>query len=113
MSDLVIYKGRFAIAKDEADGKPLDRIAAAKAAEALLSIKGVDAAFALIRIGEETHISARSNAAVSVQLILEKIGGGGHLDSAGAKSGDDMLAALEKLKGAIDEYVEENDKSKK
>ena len=87
--------------------------AAAKAAEALLAIKGVDASFALIRIGGETHISARSNATVSVQLILEKIGGGGHLDSAGAKSSDSMIEALEKLKGAIDEYIEENDKSKK
>lgn len=113
LSDLVIYKGRFAIAKDESDGQSIDRIAAAKAAETLLTIKGVDAAFALIRIGDETHISARSNAAVSVQLILEKIGGGGHLDSAGAKSGDPMLIALEKLKGAIDEYIAENDKSNK
>ena len=113
MSDLVIYKGRYAIAKDEEEGQPLDRIAAAKAAETLLTIKGVDAAFALIRIGGETHISARSNAAVSVQLIAEKIGGGGHLDSAGAKSGGTMLEALEKLKAAIDEYIEENDKSKK
>ena len=113
LSDLVIYKGRFAIAKDESEGEPIDRIAAAKAAETLLTIKGVDAAFALIRIGDETHISARSNAAVSVQLILEKIGGGGHLDSAGAKSSDSMLTALEKLKSAIDEYIEENDKSKK
>lgn len=112
LSDLVIYKGRFAIAKDETEGEPIDRIAAAKAAETLLTIKGVDAAFALIRIGDETHISARSNAAVSVQLILEKIGGGGHLDSAGAKSSDSMLTALEKLKSAIDEYIEENDKSK-
>ena len=113
MSDLVIYKGRFAIAKDEAEGQPIDRIAAAKAAEALLTIKGVDAAFALIRIGDETHISARSNAAVSVQLIAEKLGGGGHLDSAGAKSSDAMLSVLERLKDAIDEYIEENDKSKK
>ncbi|MBQ4557440.1 MAG: DHH family phosphoesterase [Clostridia bacterium] len=113
LSDLVIYKGRFAIAKDEVEGVPTDRIAAAKAAETLLGIKGVDAAFALIRIGGETHISARSNASVSVQLILEKMGGGGHLDSAGAKSGDPMLAALEKLKVSIDEYLEENDKSKK
>ena len=83
-------------------------IAAAKAAESLLSIKGVDAAFALIRIGGETHISARSTAAVSVQLILEKMGGGGHLDSAGARSADPMLTVLEQLKAAIDAYLEEN-----
>ena len=83
-------------------------IAAAKAAESLLSIKGVDAAFALIRIGGETHISARSGAAVSVQLILEKMGGGGHLDSAGARSADPMVTVLEQLKAAIDAYIEEN-----
>lgn len=113
LSDLVIYKGRFAIAKDEAEGESIDRIAAAKAAESLLSIKGVDAAFALIRVGGETHISARSNASVSVQLILEKMGGGGHLDSAGAKSDDPMLAVLEQLKDAIDAYLAENDHTKK
>lgn len=108
-----IYKNRFVIAKDETEGVPTDRIAAAKAAERLLSIKGVDAAFALIRIGGETHISARSNASVSVQLIAEKLGGGGHLDSAGAKLSEPMLDTLEKLKAAIDEYIAENDKSKK
>ncbi len=112
LSDLVIYKGRFAIAKDESDGEPIDRIAAAKAAETLLTVQGVDAAFALIRIGGETHISARSGASVSVQLILEKIGGGGHFDSAGAKSADPMLNVLESLKAAIDEYIEENESGK-
>ncbi len=113
LSNIVVYKGRFAIAKDESEGFSTDRIAAAKAAEAMLNIKGIDAAFSLIRIGDETHISARSGAAVSVQLILEKMGGGGHLDSAGAKSGEPMLDVLEKLKDAIDEYIEENDKTNK
>lgn len=88
------------------------RIAAAKAAEAMLGIGGVDAAFALCRIGGETHISARSGPGVSVQLILEKMGGGGHLDSAGAKSADPMLLVLEKLKAAIDEYLEENSETR-
>ena len=108
----MIYKGRFAIAKDESAGEPIDRVAAAKAAETLLTVQGVDAAFALIRIGDETHISARSGASVSVQLILEKIGGGGHFDSAGAKSADPMLHVLESLKAAIDEYIEENESGK-
>ncbi len=112
MSDLLIYKKRFVIAKDEQFGVHTDTVAAAKAAEALLSIKGVDAAFALVRLGNETCISARSNSQVSVQLILEKIGGGGHLDSAGAKSDDPLVVTLEKLKAAIDEYIEETDKNK-
>nr|MBQ5811237.1 DHH family phosphoesterase [Clostridia bacterium] len=112
LSKLHVYKKRFAIADDESDGKPIDRIAAAKAAENMLTIKGVDAAFALIRIGDETVISARSNGSVSVQLILEKIGGGGHLDSAGAQVKDGMVYALQQLKEAIDEYVSENEPQK-
>lgn len=112
MSDLLIYKKRFVIAKDERNGVHTDTVAAAKAAESLLSIKGVDAAFALVRLGNETHISARSNSQVSVQLILEKIGGGGHLDSAGAKSDDPLVVMLESLKGAIDEYLAETDRNK-
>ncbi|MBE6679870.1 MAG: hypothetical protein E7598_05030 [Ruminococcaceae bacterium] len=111
MSDLLVYKKRFVIAKDEQSDVHTDTVAAAKAAEALLSIRGVDAAFVLIRLGGETHISARSNSQVSVQLILEKIGGGGHLDSAGAKSGDPLVIMLENLKGAIDEYLEETNKN--
>ncbi len=107
-SSLTVYEGRFAIAKDESEGVPTDRIAAAKAAEALLNIKDIDAAFTLIRIGDEIHISARSNGRVSVQLILEKMGGGGHLDSAGAKSAEPMHTVLTTLKAAIDEYIEEN-----
>ena len=113
LSDLIIYKGCFAIAKDQSESEQIDRIAAAKATESMLSIKDISAAFTLIRIGDETYISGRSNGSVSVQLILEKMGGGGHLDSAGAKSGEPMLDVLEKLKGAIDEYIEENYKSDK
>ncbi|MBQ7660679.1 MAG: DHH family phosphoesterase [Clostridia bacterium] len=110
LSDLVIYKQRFAIAKSEEPGEPMDRIAAAKAAESLLTIKDVDAAFVLIRIGEETHVSARSAGAVNVQLILEAMGGGGYLESAGAKSGDPMLDVLQRLKREIDNYLEKEEK---
>ena len=113
LANLITYKGRFAIAEDESEGISTDRIAAAKAAEALLTVKGISAAFTLIRIGGATHISARSDGSVNVQRIVEKIGGGGHLDSAGAKLDDDMIPSLEKLKAAIDEYIEENDRSEK
>ena len=85
-----------------------DRIAAAKAADKLLSIRNVNATFALIRIGSTVHISARSNGSVNVQLILEKIGGGGHFDVAGAAIAESALDEAKKLlTDAIDSYFED------
>ena len=83
-----------------------DRVAAAKAADKLLAVRNVNAAFALVLIGNTVHISARSNGKINVQLILEKVGGGGHFDVAGAAMRDSGLAeAKERLLGAIDEYM--------
>jgi len=68
----------------------------------------VKASFALIKIGDTVHISARSTGQVNVQLILEKLRGGGHFDSAGAQvEAGSIVDALNMLKNAIDEYVKE------
>ena len=84
-SNVVIYRGVTAIALGEGEGVASDRIAAAKAADKLLTVHGVQAAFALVRIGDVVHISARSSDTVNVQLILEKLRGGGHFDAAAAQ----------------------------
>ena len=95
------------IALGEGEGDPSDRIAAAKAADKLLTVTGVQAAFALVRIGDMVHISARSSDTVNVQLILEKLRGGGHFDSAAAQvSGSTVQDALVQLKAAIDSYFD-------
>ncbi len=105
-SDVVTYRGRIAITKSDGTGTPSDRVAAAKAADKLLTVRGIDASFALVDIGGNISISARSNGKINVQLILEKLGGGGHFDSAGAQiSGSPMLSATNQLKEAIDEYL--------
>ena len=52
-------------------------------------------------------ISARSAGRINVQLILEKLKGGGHFESAGAQVEGDIPSAVELLKGAIDEYFAE------
>ncbi len=105
-SNVVIYRGMFAVALGDGDGENADRIAAAKAADKLLGVGGVKASFALIRIGSAVHISARSTGQVNVQLILEKLRGGGHFDSAGAQvEAASVTEALGMLKSAIDEYV--------
>lgn len=85
-------------------------LVAAQAADALLDINGIDASFVLTINDGKTHISGRSRGeVVSVQLILEKIGGGGHLNMAGAQLETSDLDEAEKiLTEAIDEYLIEN-----
>lgn len=103
------YLDRIAITESDGSNPAFDRVAAAKAADKLLTVKGVDASFALVRIEDKIHISARSNGSINVQLILEKMGGGGHFDSAAAAVTDnDMKNVLYNLKDAIDTYFAEN-----
>lgn len=85
-------------------------LVAAQAADALLDINGIDASFVLTIKDGKTHISGRSRGeVVSVQLILEKIGGGGHLNMAGAQLDTEDLDKAEKiLIEAIEEYLEDN-----
>ena len=108
-SNIIIYRDIIAIAVRDSDGATSDdRIAAAKAANRLLTVSGVMASFALVRVDETVHISARSKGNVNVQLILERMRGGGHYDVAGAQlRGVPMQTVLEQLKSAIDTYLEE------
>ena len=100
-----IYRDNIAITSIEGSGAPGERIAAAKAADKLLAVKNVHAAFALIKIGETVFISARSDGSINVQLILEKIGGGGHFDVAGAAlAGSAIPDAVGILTDAIDRH---------
>lgn len=109
-SNVVIYKSVIAIAlNDSNENTSVGRVNAARAADRLLGVEGVLAAFALCRIGDTVHISARSQGKINVQLILEKMGGGGHFDSAGAQmQGSSVANTLTMLRAAIDEYLAEN-----
>ncbi len=108
-SNVVVYRKMMAISvNDSKDNTASDRISAAKAADKLLTVEDVKASFALCRIDDSIHISARSSGEINVQLILEKINGGGHFDSAATKLTGSMNEALTMLKNAIDEYMTEN-----
>lgn len=97
---------RMAIAVSEQPGDL--RIEAAQAADELLNVSGVEASFVLFPFNGKINISARSFGRVNVQLIMEKIGGGGHLTMAGAQlSGDTVEQARKKLLAAIDEFSRE------
>lgn len=78
------------------------RIAAAQAADELLSIQGVRASFVLFLANDEVNISARSLGDVNVQIILEVFGGGGHLTMAGAQI---RGVSIEEAKSALLETI--------
>lgn len=78
---------------------------AAQAADELLGVLDIECSFVLTIVSGQIHISGRSLGKISVQLILEKLGGGGHYTSAGARLDCSMEEAIEKLKKAIDEYL--------
>ena len=107
-TDITIYKGNIAISSCDGDTDESYRIIASKAADKMLTLRDIDAAFTLVRIGEQIHISGRSNGKINVQLILEKLHGGGHFDVAGAQvTADSVNSVLETLRAAIDEYLEQ------
>ena len=88
--------------------KEIDRVAAAKAADELLTLAGVRASFVLFRHGSGVNVSARSLGEINVQLIMEKLGGGGNSTTAGGQVPDGTVDAVrEQLIDAINEYLEE------
>ena len=87
------------------------RVIAAQAADELLTITGVDASFVMFTAGNEVSVSARSMGKINVQLIMEELGGGGHMTMSGAQMKDVTLEeAKGRLYSAIDKYLEENQK---
>ena len=87
---------------------------AAQAADEMLSINGMKASFVAVKISNnETHVSARSLGEISVQLIMEKLGGGGHLNQAATRIDLSVDLAVEELKRKMKEYKDEENDSKK
>ncbi len=88
---------------------PDSQLLAAQAADELLGIRGINAAFVLAETDEQVAISGRSYGQINVQVILERLGGGGHLTMAGAQlRGATTEEAIAKLEEAIDWYETEN-----
>ena len=111
VSGAEIYKG-CAIATSNWEFEDL-RIAAAQAADELLSIMGVKASFVLYRSGGDVSISARSLGDVNVQVILEEFGGGGHFTMAGAQLknttiGDARRALIRELDDKLEQTTVQN-----
>jgi len=95
-----LFEDAFAISRcGENTGLENPTIIAAQAANDLLSIRGVKASFVLSKLGNKVYISARSIDEVNVQVIMEKLGGGGHMTIAGAQvEGATVDEVTERLK---------------
>ena len=104
-----IYRKCFAISTCPSENLDSPTVVGAQAANELLNIAGVKASFVLTQYNNEIYISARAIDEINVQVMMEKMGGGGHMNIAGAqvKASPDEVERM--LKDIIDqEYQEEN-----
>ncbi len=85
-------------------------IVIAKAADELLNIKNIEASFVLGMKGDTVFVSARSLGNINVHVLMEKIGGGGHIDIAGTQIRDVSLTqAYDMVKQVIEDYLEDEE----
>lgn len=105
-----VFEGAFAISVCPAEGVENPTIVAAQAANELLGINGMKASIVLSQYNGTIYLSARSIDEVNVQVMMEKLGGGGHRTIAGAQlPGISIEEAIERLKTVIIEMLEKGD----
>lgn len=107
VSQAEIYRTSYAISVCNAGNLASPTVTGAQAANELLNIRGIKASFVLTDYQGEIFISARSIDEVNVQVIMEKIGGGGHLSIAGAQLKDtDIEGAKAVIRNTLDKMIE-------
>lgn len=105
-----VYLEQFAISTLDSSGVDSPTVLAAQAANELLDIEGIRASFVLTEANDQIYISARSIDDVNVQVIMEKLGGGGHMTVAGAQLVDCRIRdAVDQLKNILETMQEEGD----
>ena len=111
IQDTELYRGQYAIAESKADGIESPTVFASKIANSLLDINGVKASFVLTQYKGRIFISARSIDEVNVQVIMENMGGGGHINMAGAQVSDKTIEEVKDMvRKQIDDMLQEGEK---
>ena len=106
IENAIQYRNKVAIATCTKNDPDMQTIVA-QAADELLNITDISSSFVICDMGDKVIISARSFGDINVQLITEKLGGGGHMTIAGAQLENTTIEdVVEDLKNAIDEYLE-------
>lgn len=110
VSQAEIYRNAYAISTCTSEDIESPTIVGAQAANELLNIKGVKASFILTEYQNQIFFSARSIDEINVQVIMEKMGGGGHLNTAGCQlSGISIPEGIGILKATLDKMIEEGE----
>lgn len=105
-----IYRDHFALSTLDPSGVDSPTVACAQAANSLLDVNSVKAAVVLTSYNDQIYVSARSIDEVNVQVMMEKLGGGGHMSVAGAQLKDTSLEeAMNMVKKVIDEMIEKGE----
>lgn len=107
--NMEIYLDHYAITECKAEGVESPTVLGAQVANELLNITEVKASFVLTYYNEKVYVSARSIDELNVQLVMEKLGGGGHLSVAGAQLKDVTVeVGKQMVKDALNSMLEEN-----
>ena len=110
IQDTELYEGVFAIAESKSEGIESPTVFASKIANSLLDISNVKASFVLTKYRGKVYISARSIDEVNVQVMMERLGGGGHINMAGAQLETvEVEEAKNMIKQEIDSMIEEGE----
>lgn len=107
ISNAELFRGAFAISECRADEVESPTVVGAQTANELLNIIGVKASFVLTEYRDTIYISARAIDEVNVQIIMERLGGGGHLNIAGCQfEGISITEAKKRLKETLTEMLD-------
>ena len=110
VSQAEIYRNDYAISVCKSDDIESPTVVGAQAANELLNIKGIKASFVLTEYQGKIFVSARSIDEVNVQLVTERLGGGGHMTIAGCQfEGITVSEGIDKIKTCLDEMLEEGE----
>lgn len=116
--DEIMRESRFAITdppyrdhimivqSDYPDNTDIDITLAAKTADRLLDIDGIDASFVILRLGGAFRISGRSSGGINVEKILRRLGGGGHFNAAAAQPQVDENTTMEEIRKRLTDSID-------
>lgn len=111
VSQAEIYRQSYAITVCRGEHVPNPTIVGAQAANELLNIKGIKASFVLTEYNGKIFVSARSIDEANVQVVMERMGGGGHMNMAGCQLECDIPDGIVIIKRTLDAMIEEGELS--